>query len=220
MILREFPKVEPVYPPKREVVRKNYTMCRYQQCHFDEYDKITPEIRQNYVTLTTGLNPESGRKVHVGSVLYKKLCVKYKINNELFIYMDNLNKEEYLEETRRLEQKSEDDYITEQQYAEAEYTMIKSKIDTECENKTNFLRKRILDLRWDEFVEFEGKRYGVPRVLGNIHREKNCKGILKPIEIIGDHIDENMTCENWLLTEEAKTADTYLWKCNRCGTKI
>jgi len=218
MIIREFPKVEPVYPPKKEAIRKNYTICRYTASHFDEYNKITPEIRKNYMSLSKGFNLETNKKVQVNSVVHKRLMMRYRINNELFIYMDNINREEYEEETRRLEQKSEDEYIAEQQHIDAEYAIIKAKIDAECDYKTNILRTRILDLRWEESIEFDGKRYGIPRVLGNIHRENNCKGILKRIELIGE--DTNITCENWLKTEEAKTTDVYFWKCSKCNTKI
>ena len=66
----------------------------------------------------------------------------------------------------------------------------------------------------DDYVLFEGIKYGIPNVFENIHREKDCNGLLK------DSFYESCSCsacENWYGC--SSPTGTQHYKCNKCDYK-
>ena len=80
------------------------------------------------------------------------------------------------------------------------------------------VQKKIQKLEdWNDFVEFEGKYYGIVKVYNNIHRENNCLGEMVFYKEEYKRCNCN-SCENWLYGC-SNPRGTYLryYKCNKCN---
>ena len=92
------------------------------------------------------------------------------------------------------------------------------KID-EYNKKVERIIEDVKKLKWDEFIELDGEKYGIPEVYNMIHRENNCLG--KMIEKGRCVIEyECSHCKNWY--GYSGTCHCYnkiiiSYKCDKCG---
>ena len=181
------------YPQKRREKDHN----RYPESAFDEYEaRTTP--RDKYEKWKRGVNFLTGQTIPIGSKAHKELGVhftvrRYEDQHHCLIpctKLDGIDRAAYVEETRRLDVKHE--------RARAYNTIIDEVI------------KRINNLdSYDQFVEFEGKKYGLPPILNEVHRKNNCMGkMIKISEPCGCH-----ECEDW----NANHDNIRYEKCDKCG---
>ena len=173
---------------------------RYNKDDFEKYIKISKSI-ENYEKWKIGINFKTNRKIKIGGKTHRQLGYEYFYIKQgtttsftyiLFNKLDGINIELYIEETEKIKKEIED------------YNL---KVD-EIICKINLLEK------WEEYILFEGIKYGIPYVYKNIHRENNCLGL-----IIKDYHKEctcNL-CEDW--GGCGKSSGTQYYKCVKCDYK-
>ena len=188
-IMRKYPQI------KDERFYKN----RYKKEDFEKYKEIIKSI-ENYDKWKIGINYKTNRKIKIGGETHKELGYKnfyikqYRSENTysyiVFTELDGINIELYLQETEKLKKETQD-------YNSKIYDII-------C--KINLLEN------WEQYIVFEGIKYGIPYVYKDIHRENNCFGIIKKdyYESCSCHC-----CEYWGGCSD-RTGNQY-YKCEKCN---
>lgn len=173
------------YPYKSlyEISWKN----RFTEEDFKKYDEIQ-QNQENYNTLKKGINFLTNRKIKIGGKMYNSLLKNYfYIKDDVFFtQLENIDRVGYLQETENIKDKIQQSF---------------TEIDTII-NKINGLEK------WDSFVDFEEKCYGIPHIHNNIHRTNDCFGT-----IIKDY-EKSCNCElcnNWV-----GCGDCQYFSCEKC----
>jgi hypothetical protein len=172
---------------------------RYSAEVFEKYKKITKSI-ENYKKWKIGINHRTNRKIQIGGKLHKELEREFYIQHItshgysyiLFTKLDGINIQLYIEETEKIKKEIED-------YNSKVYDII-------C--KINLLEK------WEEYILFEGTKYGIPYVYENIHRENNCLGLITEDYYKGCSCH---CCEDW--GGCSNPIGTQYYKCEKCDYK-
>ena len=161
------------------------------------------EFMKKYESLKKGINFKTNRKIKINSRTYNNL------EREL-----NANKFERYQYEIALEG-DVDNYNRQTQ-------ILYEKIDKENEQSRCYnilvtdIQKEIANLEyWREYVEFEGKCYGIPIVFEHIHRENDCNGrmVLDRSELCSCN-----KCESWSWTGSySDHVGTDYYKCKVCG---
>jgi len=203
-ILRYYPYIKSVerYPD------------RYTNSVFEKFNELNTNIEflNNYKKWKDGINYRTNKKITIGGkthneLKYKDFMIHYRndCNNPrsvLFEYLININASEYLQETKKIYDKidMENDSII--------------KYNT----KVNIIIEKIQKLKkWNQFIKFEGLKYGIPPLLNNIHYKNNCFGKMvyymeKEHECKGCR--DGMPCNG----SYSCSCFTYnIQKCNNCG---
>lgn len=176
------------YPPSPKDMHND----RYTTRDFDKYKTLS---RENYDKLIQCINYNTNRKIGYRGKIYNKLYSDFIIRGKLFTNMDGIDCDEYLNETEKLKK---------------EYNN-RQKIIWGIQNKIDKLNE-------DEYITFEGKKYGRrPKIIfkktEHIHYENDCLGVF-------DYIYDGCSCsscENWF----GCTNPTYTmyYTCKKCGYK-
>lgn len=182
---------------------------RYDNAVFEEFNKMNSDtqFQNDYKKWKAGINYKTNRKIKIGGKTYKELeksrfSIKLTLNHRFwgFISFDelkNIDAVKYLEETEK----------------------IKHEIDIEnagikdYNKKIDIVVEKIKNLEsWDDFVEFEGKKYGlIYKTKNNIHIENNCLGKMIFIE---ERTEYDIAAS--LYKNDRET--TYkITKCNKCN---
>jgi hypothetical protein len=186
-IIRKYPM------EKDEQVYKD----RYNKEDFEKYLELTKSM-ENYEKWKIGINHKTNRRIRIGGKIHKELGYenfyikhgRYSYSYVLFTELDGINIEEYIEETEKIKKEIED-------YNSKVYEII-------C--KINLLEK------WEDYILFEGIKYGIPYVFYNIHRENNCFGL---ITTVGYNACSCSCCENWGGCSNPRGTEYY--KCEKCN---
>jgi hypothetical protein len=129
------------------------------------------DLMSNYQKWKLGINYKTNRKIKIDGDTHKKIDCFHKNIFGDSIYIDdviNINQGDYLKETFEMEK----DIANKNEEIKRYNDIVKSVID-----KIKNLQK------WDDFIEFEGKYYGlVNKVRNNIHIENSCNGEMIFIE--------------------------------------
>uniref|UniRef100_A0A6C0JF32 Uncharacterized protein n=1 Tax=viral metagenome TaxID=1070528 RepID=A0A6C0JF32_9ZZZZ len=190
-----------------KIIRKypelRYEEDRYNKEDFERYEEITKRI-DNYEKWKIGINYKTNRKIKIGGKtheqfgyenFYIKRGTSYSYSYVLFTKLDNINIELYIQETEKLKKEI-------QEYNSQIYEII---------SKINKLDK------WSDFIEFEGKKYGiVGKVLNNIHRENDCNGIM---EFYKNEEYECKGCRDGMAFNGSYScgcSNKEIYKCNKC----
>ncbi len=200
-------QIERTYPTKK--LEKTY-INRYDEYVFQKLNEMNgdAELQSDYKKWKNGINYKTNRKIKINGKIHRELEKKFIIHGNSLsgswggaIMFDNLNhidKNEYLQETKKLnnEVDRENSIIN-------EYNII---IDSVIE-KIKKLEK------WDDFIVFEGKQYGIPCIFDNIHRENDCFGDMvftcKKIEVWSND-------RPFCICNDVET--TYsIYKCSKCN---
>ncbi len=159
---------------------------------------MNEEIVKEYEKWIQGINYKTGRKLNKRGSLYKKLGYKFEVRERLFTEYLKYNVEEYLNESIKLkkERKERNEHIDE-------------------------LNKKIATLEdWNDYVEFEGEKYGMyTKIKNNIHLENNCRG---NIILVNTYNEIRMSnCRPFATfmsnTDYEDTMGNY--KCDKCDYK-
>lgn len=171
---------------------------RYRKDIFIKYNELlkNEELQNDYKKWKLGINYSTNRKITIGGIIHNKLKNKFKIENEIFLSdIEDIDFEKYIYETNYLYKIIDDENIEIKKYND-EVTNIVEKI-----KKLN---------SWEEYILFEEKKYGIPKVYNNIHIENNCFG-----NIICEYQQCTCsTCENW---RGCRSRGTNYYKCNLCN---
>ena len=191
-------KIIRVYPSKKD--ERLYTN-RYDNESFRKYKEII-KSPENYEKWKSGINFKTNKKIKIGGKTHQKLgdesfYIKIPLSKSLYGYvlfteLDGIDSELYLQETEKIKKEIQD------------YNTIIN--DIIC--KINSLKN------WDDYVEFEGKKYGILHVYNGIHRENDCFGIIKEdyYKSCSCHC-----CEDW--GGCSNPIGTQYYKCEKCGYK-
>ena len=157
-------KIERKYPNKKQ--EKIYPE-RYDFSVFEKLNEINAdtELQNDYKKWKNGINYKTNRKIKIDGKIHRELKQNFIINScggILFDKLNNINQHEYLKETIQINSDIDVENIIIKDY---------NKIVDSIIEKIQNLEK------WNEFIEFEGKCYGITsKVINMIHRENNCFG--------------------------------------------
>jgi len=146
---------------------------RFNTEHFETFNKMIDDkdLMSNYQKWKQGINYKTNRKIKIDGDTHKKIDCFHKYIFGDSIYIDdviNINQDDYLKETFEMEK----DIANKNEEIKRYNDIVKSVID----------KIKNLD-KWDDFIEFEGKYYGlVNKVRNNIHIENSCNGEMIFIE--------------------------------------
>ena len=165
---------------------KDTRLKRFTQEVLEEYSRISINI-ENYTKWKMGINYKTNRKINIGGKTYIKIGEE----NHFLKYekVHGIDIKSYLEETKKIKQKIED-------YNFKIYEIIE---------KINLLKD------WHEYIEFEGEKYGIPKIYQGIHRENNCLGEIR-------QFSKDCTCsscENWFGCGNSTISYNFCEKCKR-----
>ena len=179
------------YPNKRD--DKTYKN-RYCSADFTNY-KLMLNAPQNYELWKSGINYKTNRKIKIGSKIHNQLRNEFYVYNSnlLLTVLDGIDSELYIQETDKLIKEIFD---------------YNAQIDIII-NKINLLEK------WEDYIEFDGIKYGIPYIYDNIHRENDCFGIIK--EECYYKTCSCSTCENWSGCGK-NMKPYYKYKCLKCNS--
>ena len=190
-IIRKYPTI------KDERLYKD----RYNKANFEKYKEITKSI-ENYEKWKIGINHKTNRKIKIGGKTHEQLGYEnfyikhgttYGYSYILFTDLNGINIELYIQDTEKLKKEIED-------YNSKVYDII-------C--KINLLEK------WDEYIVFEGIKYGIPYIYNGIHRSNNCNGKINETKI---RIRECRECRgDASFTEPCRCEYKTCMDCLRCG---
>jgi hypothetical protein len=190
-----------------ECKNETSTYSRYTDKVFDEYIKMK-ENPINYEKWKAGVNYKTNRNLVIGGSTHNKLkndfMIKYiDCNIQCSVFFEDLvgiDCLKYLQETENINQNNET-------------VKLHNKNIREVVNKINKLEK------WDDYVEFEGLKYGILPRYNNIHREYDCNGTLKTTTV--DEY-ECRGCRDGMPFNGAYTCSCksrQLFECEKCGYK-
>jgi len=190
-IIRELPTTKRFssYPP------------RFEKEQFDTYLKISQdkETQRKYNLWKNGINYRTNRKISINSALHNALKQQFTIFfNGRWILFEEFNDIEI------------DKYLLDTYYINKQVDTLNESIKTDNELINN-VKKQILNLQnWNDFIEFQGKKYGIPVVYNDIHRENDCFGTIQSrYEPCRCH-----TCEDW---GGCRDGGTTYYECSKCG---
>lgn len=199
--IEEMQKIERQYPTKKR--EKTYPE-RYDNSVFEKLNEMNgdTELQNDYKKWKDGINYKTNRKIKIDGKIHRELKQKFMIytcGGVLFDTLNSINAYEYLQETKK--------NINE---IDIENAIIK-----DYNKLVDSIIEKIQKLeRWNDFIEFEGKCYGITnKVLNNIHRENDCFG-----EMVFTRKETAYTSNGrpFCLYEDTET--TYsIYKCSKCN---
>jgi hypothetical protein len=177
---------------------------RYNKEEFEKYKEIIKSI-ENYEKWKIGINYKTNRKIKIGGKKhiqfgYENFYIKHRTLYDGYSYilytkLDSINIDSYIQDTEKLEE---------------EILSHNVKIN-ELICKINKLEK------WNDFVEFEGIKYGVQKIYNNIHRENDCNGNINETEVC---VRECRECRGTTsFTEPCRCEYKTNIECVKCGYK-
>ncbi len=189
-IVRSFPKTyrhsEMRFYNISSSIIQVYPRDRFSEEDLIEYGELkrTEEFKKWY----KGINPETDREIGIEKATHEKIRKKlgYKYHSYYRKIRTIKNIDEYIEETKKINRE------------EREYSKL-----------AELTRKQISGLKWNEFVEFRGVKYGIEEFYNYIHRRNDCGGEM----IQQPHIPCTChKCECWYGCGEGSAT----YKCNKC----
>jgi len=217
--------IERQYPIKKQ--EKTYPE-RYDNSVFEKLNEMNGdiELQNDYKKWKDGINYKTNRKIKIDGKIHRELKQKFMINyshnyslgsqmrydkphqylmlnvetsSVLFEKLNNINSQEYLQETEKINNE-----------IDVENAAIK-----DYNNLVDSIIEKIQKLEgWNEFIVFEGKKYGIPYVYENIHRENNCLGLVTEDYYKGCSCH---CCEDW--GGCSNPFGTQYYKCVKCDYK-
>ena len=184
-IIRRYPDIKTL---------ESHPYGRYNAYHFNKLND--EELKNQYNKWKKGINYNTNRKITIDGKLHKNIGEKFFFFGKcIFEVLIDINRDEYLKETKKINNLIDIKNEEIHEYNELVYNTIE---------KINLLEK------WNDFVEFEGIKYGIDIIHNNIHRENDCFGVIK-----FDHYEECCcsTC-NW---RSCGSSGTEYVKCEKCN---
>lgn len=203
------------YPNSGYVSLYNYP-TKVREETFDKWlESTTKEFHDNYVKWTQGINHRTNRKVKIGGRQHNVLKHDFMIPTDLthsstswiiFNKFDNSVLQDFNSYGNYLF-----DYTLKYKEIESLNEPIKC-INRERSIVLQEVINKIENLKgWDDYIEFEGKKYGIPNVFNKIHRFNDCFGEVKGI-YYGCGCG---SCEN---RYKCSNPQGYKYYCTKCST--
>jgi hypothetical protein len=209
--IEKTPEIERQYPTKKQ--EKTYPE-RYDNYVFEKLNEMNGdiELQNDYKKWKDGINYKTNRKIKIGGKIHRELKQKFMIsyshNNSmgykikssvLFEDLININADDYLQETKKINNEIDAENIIIKNY---------NKLVDSIIEKMQKLEK------WNDFIEFEGKCYGITsKVLNNIHIENDCLG-----KMIFTRKDTEYTFNDRPFCNYDDKETIYsIYKCSKCN---
>jgi len=201
--VEETQKIERQYPTKKR--EKTYPE-RYDLSVFEKLNKMNgdTELQNDYKKWKDGINYKTNRKIKIDGKIHRELKQKFMIHYTiLFEDLTSINSHEYLKETKKIINEIDDENAIIKNYNKLVDSII----------------EKIQKLKgWNEFIEFEGKYYGITnKVLNNIHRENDCFG---EMVFMMKKEKECKGCRDGMAFNGSYSCSCYSYdinKCKNCG---
>ena len=200
---KELPKIERYYPPKK--TEKPYP-SRYKKSVFEKCSEMitNTELQDDYNKWKSGINYKTNRKIKVGGKIHTELKQKFMIGRPnyrsvLFSDLADITECDYLQETECINNEIDIENASIKEY--------NALVDSVIENI-----KKLES--WNEFIDFEGKKYGITsKVSNNIHRENDCFGEMVFMCNETEHdLNDRAFCHY-----DDKSTTYSIYKCCKCG---
>ena len=199
--IEETQKIERQYPTKK---REKIYPERYDNSVFEKLNEINgdTELQHDYKKWKDGINYKTNRKIKIDGKIHRELKEKFMIyscRGVLFDTLNSINPHEYLQETKKINNEID----------------VENAIIKDYNKLVDCIIEKIQKLeRWNEFIEFEGKCYGITsKVLNNIHRENDCFG-----EMTFTRKEKTYTSNDRPFCNYDDTETTYsIYKCSKCN---
>lgn len=195
--------IEREYPTKKQ--EKPYPE-RYDHSVFEKLNVMNgdTELQNDYNNWKDGINYKTNRKIKIDGKIHNELKQKFMIcmtncRGEIFDTLNSVNADEYLQETKIIMNEID----------------VENAIIKDYNKVVDSIIERIQKIkRWNDFIEFEGKCYGITnKVLNNIHREHDCFGEMIFIRKETEYFSNDRP---FCLYEDTET--TYsIYKCSKCN---
>lgn len=200
--IEETQKIERQYPTKKQ--EKTYSKRRYDISVFEKLNEMNgnTELQNDYKKWKDGINYKTNRKIKIDGKIHRKLEEQFMIytcGGVLFDTLNNINADEYLQETKKINNEID----------------LENDIIKDYNNLVDSIIEKIQKLeRWNDFIEFEGKCYGITsKVLNNIHLENDCFG-----EMIFTHKETEYTFNDRPFCNYDDKETTFsIYKCSKCN---
>jgi len=181
------------YPPIKDT--RAYT-DRYTQGDFERYNEITQNV-ESFEKWKLGINPRTNRKIKIGGwthqqIEYECFYIHHARSSFLFTTLDGVDQDSYMDET----------------------TEMKQTIDAYNAKVHEAIRAINALKRWEDYIVFDGNKYGIPPVLANIHREKDCMGVVAEMDYESCRCH---SCTDW--GGCSNPTGTQYYACEKCGYK-
>ena len=206
LIKLPLPEEEPLiierhYPSKRQ--EKSYPK-RYDNSIFEKLNEMNAdtELQNDYKKWKDGINYKTNRKIKIGGKIHSELKAKfmiYRCGGILFDTLNHINANEYLQETEKINNE-----------IDVENAVIK-----DYNKLVGSVIEKIQKLEsWNEFIVFEGKKYGlIHKIKNDIHIENNCLG-----EMIFTHEKTEYTFNDRPFCNYDDKETTFsIYKCTKCN---
>lgn len=205
--IEETQKIERQYPTKKR--EKTYPE-RYDNSAFEKLNEMNEnkELQNDYKKWKDGINYKTNRKIKIDGKIHRELKQKFMIytcGGVLFDTLNSINADEYLQETKKI--------INE---IDVENAIIK-----DCNKLVDSIIEKIQKLeRWNDFIEFEGKKYGLINKIKyrhndkyNVHIENDCFG-----EMVFTRKETTYTSNDRPFCNYDDTETTYsIYNCSKCN---
>jgi len=158
------------------------------------------ELKNMYDNWNLGINIITGRKIKIGGAVHKRIKYKFQlfdICNNVFEY-PLIDIDKYLSDSDRINKQISIENKSIKDYNEEVYI---------CNSKVKLLTD------WNDFVEFDNKKYGLPYIDKDVHLYNNCYGKINKI---------NSTCESKMgncrpfMNEPDIDYITETYECSKC----
>ena len=176
--------------------------CRYTNEAFDTFHEMynDPEIRDRCNKWKAGINPYTNRKIKIGGKTYDSIKDDFMIyflyrtrwTRIFYLKLKNIDEEKYKEETIQLNHE-----------IDKENEIISSKIE-----EINRLQS------WNDYVMYDGMKYGLKKVVNHVHRENDCFGQMEYDR------EKEYKCRGCRFNKTRYQCLCYTFtinKCNKCG---
>ena len=186
------------YYPMRISYPFRYTNEAFDKCH-EMYNN--PLLRDHYNKWIEGINPRTNRKIKVGGKTYESIKNDFMISflnsrgtwsSVFYLKLIEIDQEKYTEETILLNHETD-----------KENEIVSSTIE-----EINRLES------WNDYVMYDGMKYGLKQVLNHVHRENDCFG---KMEYYMEKDYECIGCRNQAGPLRCLCHTFTINKCNKCG---
>lgn len=178
---------------------------RYSREIFKKRDIILDKHRVRYDIFKQNINPDTNRKIKKNGRVYKKL------------------KEEFIVQARQSNRHPWPIHLVDIEYINYnDYNIETAKLNKDIDDKNikiineNDIIKSVIEKidnleDWNDYIEYNGKKYGISKYFKGIHRENNCMGVIN----LKNKYTKLYSNDRPFMSVERETT-YYSYECNKC----
>lgn len=175
------------YPIRCDLLLKNYQQMTNDKEFMEKYNKVK-----------SGIDYRTDKRILRNGVIHKKLMKELSKEHNIALMdggLKKINIEQYLNDSKRIYREIDDE-------------------NKEIEKYNHLVDKTINEIRqlksWNDFVEFDGKKYGIQKIFENVHRENDCNGAMN---YYGSEFCQCFLCNNF---DGCGSKGLSFYQCENC----